>query len=382
MSCRKKWERREKGKDVTDEMNDASAQGNKKKKKIGFLVLGVIVLLGAVALFFYLRYKATNITTDDAFIDGRIHTIASRIKGTVKAVYVKENQAVRQGDLLIEIDPADYEVKVQEAVSGVNAEKAKFAEAEARIGVSRTQLAELGAAVETAKAGLDLQEALLRQAAWDSERAENLYKSETISRERYEKTVTAYNVVMAQVRAAKEQLKQAEKALETQKAVTKQVEALKEAQHSAIREKEAKYHAARLNLGYTKIYAPSDGYVTKKSVETGNQIETGQPLMAVVPLDDIWVTANYKETQLEKIRPGQKVKIKVDTYSGKSFSGRVESIMSGTGAVFSLFPPENATGNYVKVVQRIPVKIVLDRDTDKEHVLRIGMSVVPTVLIE
>ncbi|MEW6053926.1 MAG: HlyD family secretion protein [Nitrospirota bacterium] len=367
---------------MTDEMNDASAQGNKKKKKIGFLVLGVIVLLGAVALFFYLRYKATHITTDDAFIDGRIHTIASRIKGTVKAVYVKENQAVRQGDLLIEIDPADYEVKVQEAMSGVSAEKAKFAEAEARIGVSRTQLAELGAAVETAKAGLDLQEALLRQAARDSERAENLYKSETISRERYEKTVTAYNVAMAQVRAAKEQLKQAEKALETQKAVTKQVEALKEAQHSAIREKEAKYHAARLNFGYTKIYAPSDGYITKKSVETGNQIETGQPLMAVVPLDDIWVTANYKETLLEKIRPGQKVKIKVDTYSRKSFSGRVESIMSGTGAVFSLFPPENATGNYVKVVQRIPVKIVLDKDTDKEHVLRIGMSVVPTVLIE
>jgi membrane fusion protein (multidrug efflux system) len=141
-------------------------------------------------------------------------------------------------------------------------------------------------------------------------------------------------------------------------------------------------HAAELNHGYTKIYAPSGGYVTKKSAETGNHVEDGQPLMAVVSLDDIWVTANYKETQLEKVKQGQKVVMKVDTFPGRKFKGKIESIMSGTGAVFSLFPPENATGNYVKVVQRIPVKIVLDKDADREHVLRIGMSVVPTILIE
>jgi membrane fusion protein (multidrug efflux system) len=130
------------------------------------------------------------------------------------------------------------------------------------------------------------------------------------------------------------------------------------------------------------VYAPADGYITKKSVETGNHIQTGQPVMAIVPLDDIWVVANYKETQLEKVKPGQKVKIKPDSYPGRVFEGRVDSIMAGTGAVFSLFPAENATGNFVKVVQRIPVKIVLDKDTDKEHVLRIGMSVVPTIVIE
>ncbi len=164
--------------------------------------------------------------------------------------------------------------------------------------------------------------------------------------------------------------------------VVKQREASKTAQASTIREKEAKQSAAQLNYEYTKIYAPTDGHVTKKSVEIGNQIQAGQPLMAVVSFEDVSILANYKETQLEKVKPGQKVKIKVDSYPGKTFWGKVDSIMAGTGAVFSLFPPENATGNYVKVVQRIPVKIVLDKDTDNEHILRVGMSVVPTIIVE
>ena len=355
---------------------------NNNKKKLGVVVLVVVVIIGAVSLFFYLGYKATHITTDDAYVDGSIHTIASKVTGTVTNIYVKDNQAVKKGDLLLEIDQADYSVKVNEASSGVGAEKAKLVEIGTRIEVSKNQLSELTAGLEAAKANLELQEANLKQAERDSLRAENLYKSETISLDRYEKTRTAQTVAQAQVKAAREQVVKAEKALETQKSVVRQVESLKAAQGSAVREKEAKFDAAQLNYGYTKIYAPSDGYISKKSVELGNQIKVGQPLMAVVSLDDIHIAANYKETQLEKIRPGQKVKIKVDTYPGKRFSGKVESIMAGTGAVFSLFPPENATGNYVKVVQRIPVKIVLDKNTDPDHVLRIGMSVVPTVLIK
>jgi len=238
--------------------------------------------------------------------------------------------------------------------------------------------------LDATKANLEVQEANLRQAENDSKRAENLYASGTISKDRYEKAMTAYAVNLAQVKSAKEQVKKAEKELDTQKDIIKQTEALKTTQISSIKEKEAKQNAAQLNYGYTKILAPADGYVTKKSVEIGNQIQAGQPLMAVVPLDvgDLHISANYKETQLEKIKPGQKVSFKVDAFPGKKFSGKVDSIMSGTGAVFSLFPPENATGNYVKVVQRIPVKIVLDKDTDKEHALRIGMSVVPTILVE
>ena len=366
------------GETKTDEIKP---NNNTRRKKIGFVILTSTILIGAVVLFFYLRYKATHITTDDAFIDGHIHTIAARIKGSVNSISVQDNQRVKKGDLLIEIDPADYDVKVSEASSGVHAEQSKLEEVEARIQAAKMQMAELKAAIETAKANRELQAANVQQAEKDAKRAENLYKLETISKDRYEKTLTAYTVALAQVKAAQEQLKQAEKALDTQTSVVKQAEALRASQLSLIREKEAKLDAAQLSYGYTKIYAPSDGYITKKSVEVGNQIEVGQPLMAVVALDDIWVTANYKETQLQNVRPGQKVKFKVDTYPGKKFTGKVESIMSGTGAVFSLFPPENATGNYVKVVQRIPVKIVPDKGTDTEHVLRIGMSVVPTILI-
>jgi membrane fusion protein, multidrug efflux system len=355
---------------------------NNNKKKLGVVVLAVLVLIGAVAIFFYMRYKATHISTDDAYVDGNVHTIASKVSGTVKVIHIKDNQSVKKGDLLVDLDPADYEAKLNEASSGVGAEKGKLIEAETRISVSKNRLDELSAALGTAKANLELQEANLKQAERDSLRAENLYKSETISKDRYEKMTTAYTVAVAQVKAAKEQVIQAEKAYETQKTAVKQAAASSTAQSSVVKEKEAKLSTAELNYGYTKIYAPVDGYVTKKAVEIGNQVQAGQPLMAVVPLDDIYITANYKETQLQKIKPGQKVKIRVDTYAGKVFSGKIDSIMAGTGSVFSLFPPENATGNYVKVVQRVPVKIVFEKDADPGHILRIGMSVVPTVIIE
>jgi len=367
---------------VEETKTEEVKQNNNNKKKYGFIVLAIVVLIGAVTLFFYLRYKATHISTDDAFIDGDIHTIASKVTGTVRNVHVKSNQFVKRGDILVELDMADYEAKLNETSSIAGAEKAKLIEVETKIKVSQSKLAELSAALAAAKANIELQEANLRQAENDSRRAENLFKSGTISKDRYEKTMTAYAVNLARLKAAKEQVKQVEKELDTQKDIVKQTEASRTIQISTIKEKEAKKDIAQLNYGYTKIYAPVDGYVTKKSVELGNQIKDNQPLMAIVSLDGIHITANYKETQLEKIKLGQKVRIKVDSYSGKTFWGKVDSIMAGTGASFSLFPAENATGNYVKVVQRIPVKIVLDADTDKDHVLRIGMSVVPTIIVE
>lgn len=361
-------------------MNEA-VRTNNRRKKIAIAFFSAIFLIGAVILYFYLDYKSKHITTDDAFIEGRIHTIASRINGTVKAIYVKDNQSVKKGDLLIEIDPEPYNIKVKEAIAGLNFERARLSEIEARIEVSKRQLAEVEASIETAKANLELQKATLRQAERELRRAQELYSEELIPKEKLERAETSYSIASAQVKAAKEQLRKAKMNLLSQKAFISQLEVTKKTQQSAIKQKEALLNAAELNLNYTRIYSPSDGYITKKSVEIGNQIKAGQPLMAIVSLSDLWITANYKETQLERIRPGQKVKIKVDTYPGKRFTGRVESIMASTGAVFSLFPPENATGNYVKVVQRIPVKIVLDRDTDPEHLLRIGMSVVPTVII-
>jgi membrane fusion protein (multidrug efflux system) len=355
---------------------------NQKRKKTALMVFAVLAVVGVVIVYFYLQYKSTHISTDDAYIDGHIHTIAAKINGTVKKVYVEHNQPVKQGDVLVEIDPVDYDVKVNEAASAVNAEKAKLTEREAGIEASKKMLTELGARLESARANLQLQEANFRQAGNDLRRGEGLFKKDTISKERLERVQTAYDVSRAQLKSSRDLLKQAEVALETQRAVVRQSEAARETQSAIIKQKEATLDSARLNSGYTRLIAPIDGYVTKKSVEVGNQIQAGQPIMAVVPLSDIYVTANYKETQLEKVRAGQKVDIKVDTYSGKVFKGKVDSIMAGTGAVFSLFPPENATGNFVKVVQRIPVKIVFEKDTDPDHVLRMGMSVQPTIIIE
>jgi membrane fusion protein (multidrug efflux system) len=161
--------------------------------------------------------------------------------------------------------------------------------------------------------------------------------------------------------------------------VLNQLHASLKAQKDQAGRREAQLELAKLNLSYTNIISPGDGYVTRKSAEIGNQVAVGQPLMAIVPLSDTYVVANYKETEVKRIKPGQRVKIQVDAYPGKEFWGKVDSIMAGTGAVFSLFPPENATGNYVKVVQRIPVKIVLEKSADPDHVLRVGMSIVPTV---
>ena len=284
--------------------------GNEQKKKKAFMIVGVIVAIGLTLGYFYNGYRKTHVSTDDAFIHGDIHTISARVSGNVKAVLVTDNQRVKQGDSLVEIDPADYRSKV-------------------------------GAA----KANLELQRATLRLAESDRKRAKALYEQDASSAERYDKAVATYEISVAQVKLAEEQLRQAE-----------------------------------LNLGYTTVVAPANGYVTKKSVETGNQVQTGQPLMALVDLDNLYVVANYKENQMENIRPGQEVTMTVDSFPGKVFKGKVDSIMAGTGVSFSLFPAENATGNYVKVVQRIPVKIVFQEGADKDHLLRIGMSVVPTVL--
>jgi membrane fusion protein, multidrug efflux system len=280
----------------------------KNKKKI-FMCLSGILALPVVIYFALHAMKGGRVTTDDAYIEGRFHTIASRISGTVKEVHVQDNQGVKKGELLFEIDPVDFELKVNDA-----------------------------------QANLEVKKVLLEQATRDKGRAEALYRQEIFPKERYENACTACGLARAQLTAA-----------------------------------EAQGKIARRNLAYTRIYAPSDGYVTRKSVEVGNQIQAGQPLMAVVDMGDIWVTANYKETQLKNVRVGQRAEIKVDTYPGSTFNGRVESVMAGTGAAFSLFPPENALGNYVKVVQRIPVKIVFDKGTCDHYKMHIGMSCIPTV---
>ena len=291
-------------------MAEQQTATNGEKKKKAFLIVGAVVAVGLIIGYFYNSYRATHIATDDAFIDGNIHTIATRVSGNVRTVAITDNQRVELGDLLVELDPADYRSRA-----------------------------------EAARANLELQRATLRLAAIERNRAKALYDQDAGSADRYDKAASNHEIALAQVKLAEEQLRLAE-----------------------------------LNLGYTRVTAPAAGYITRKSVQTGNQVKDGQPLMAVVDLDNLYVVANYKETEMEHIRPGQPVRITVDAYPGKVLTGKVDSIMAGTGVSFSLFPAENATGNYVKVVQRIPVKIVLEPGADKEHLLRVGMSVVPTVL--
>ncbi|MDA8088727.1 MAG: HlyD family secretion protein [Nitrospiraceae bacterium] len=361
------------------EGNDRPAR-QKNKKRIAAVLLIIFGIIAAVSIFMYVEYKKTHISTDDAFIDGNVHTIAPKIYGTVKAVYVADNQFAAKGTLLALLDPVDYRMKTEEAKSGSAAQQGKVTQVDAQILAARRQLAQREAEIESARATVTLEEAKLTQSGKDAARARNLYKEEAIPKQRFEQLTTDYDVAAARRKSAKDSLRKAIAAYATQKAVLKELQSALKYQKSVAKQSEATLEIARLNESYTRIYAPVDGYVTKKSVEVGNQVQPGQPLMALVPLSDIWVTANYKETQIEKMRPGQDVDIYVDTYPGVTFHGKVNSIMAGTGSVFSLFPPENATGNYVKVVQRIPVKITINPGEDPNHLLRLGMSVTPVVL--
>lgn len=281
-----------------------------KSKKMKLTVLIAIGVIAAAAGIWYLIGSMGVVSTDDAYIEGRIYTVASRIPGTVRVVNVTDNQRVKKHDLVLELDPSDYALQVDQA-----------------------------------QANLDMRKTLYEQARSDEKRGETLYRRKAISTVRYENFITAYRVAKDQVELAETQL-----------------------------------NVARLNLSYTKIYAPADGYVTQKVVEAGNQIMPAQALMAIVS-KDLWVVANYKETDLDRVRPGQKVNIRIDAYPGKTFRGYVDSIQRGTGAAFSMFPPENATGSFVKVVQRVPVKILFDGDPDKQYDLSIGMSAVTDIKV-
>jgi membrane fusion protein (multidrug efflux system) len=380
-------------------------KNSRRRKAMALFLVAALVTVGSG--LFYWWYRQTHIVTDDAYVEGRIHPVAARIQGTVAEVVVEDNQPVKQGQLLLRIDPEPYAVRVAAAGSAVSAATADLTGARSDIAAgeadiqaarqdlaaSRAQLDQARLAVDAGRSRLTLAEAQLAQAVRDAERAGNLFEKQSISRERLEKAQTELAVSRARHDLAREELRVTEAAIPTHEAQISQKNAILAQRQAALSQRKARVGQqsalvgqresalaeAKLYRQYADVVAPVDGYVTRKTVEAGQVVSPGQSLLAITDLSDVWVVANYKETQIEKIRPGQPVSIRIDTFSGKKFHGKVESIMAGTGSAFSLFPPENATGNYVKVVQRVPVKIVLDRGEDPEHVLRIGMSVVPTV---
>ncbi len=385
-------------------------KGNHRKKKIAFSIFALVLIVGLVVGLLYVRYKKTHISTDDAFVEGTVYTVSSRIDGTVEEVFVKDNQFVKKGELLVRLDRSPYEKKLNEALAALKAQRAMLDElgaslraqkkkveaARAELSRRLTEKEELVALVSARKAELKATEAELAQARLDLRRAEGLYKKGVIPREKYDRADTAYRTIEAKVEASKALLaqaktrlkgfekviKQAEASVKAERALYEKLKAGLKAQKAKVKSAEAVVALTRLQLSYTEVYAPDDGYVTKKSVNRGEQIRAGQPLLAIVPGDGLYIVANYKETKIKSIKKGMKVRIKVDAYPDIELTGVVDSIMAGTGAAFSLFPPENATGNYVKVVQRIPVKIILTKGPDSSHPLRVGMSVVPTVLVQ
>ena len=281
---------------------------NKKKR---WLILSAVVIVGALGAAIPAIHSAfTHESTDDAFIDGHIVSISPKVSGEVIAVHITDNQPVKAGDLLVTIDPRDYQAKVDEERGKLHA-----AEAEARRAVA------------------------------DAKRYEQIYTQDEISKQQLDNAQAAAATAVANVAKERGALQQDE-----------------------------------LNLSYTKIIAPESGRITRKSVEPGAYVQAGQQLFSIVP-EHVWVTANFKETQLTNMRPGQKVTIRADAYPDQKLEGHVDSIQSGTGERFSLLPPENATGNYVKVVQRVPVKIVIDSPLDPNAPLSPGMSVVPSVAV-
>ena len=382
-----------------------------KKKKIKTLIIvGTIVVIGLTTLFLYRGYTRAHVKTDDAFVEGSIHMIGPRVAGTVARILVNDNQWVTSGTLVATLDPEPFQKAVDEAAASMLSEEGRLTEAKARIMaqeksvaamravLARTKAArnELLAAVSARQAEVQAKSAALDQSRLDLSRAEKLSEQEVIPRSRYDRARTAYEVASAALTAAEEQKNQAQVALEAHKSTVAEARSQVKAHEAAlarakanldtqagqIARRKAQVDSARLRLSYTDITAPANGFVTRLSAEVGNIVQAGQPLMSLVNLDDAYVVANYKETRIERYKPGQKVTIKLDSYPGKKFEGTLDSIMAGTGAAFTLFPPENASGNYVKVVQRIPVKITFDDLNEVRPLLRIGMSVVPVIHTE
>ena len=349
------------------------------RKIVILSVLGILVLVGALWGFRTIVFYQHHATTDDAQLDGTINPVLPRVSGYVKEVRVNENQPVKPGDVLVVIDPADLQAKVdQEQASLLNAQAA-VAVAEAAVASSRSTAAGARAKVASNQADVTAARTRAEQTAADLARYKQLLAKEEISQQQYDAARAAADSARASAEAARATT---ESSSATAQASASQIEAASRqvaAAQAQVAQHQAALEAARLQLSYAVIKAPVAGFVSKRNVEVGQFVQAGQPLLAIVQQgnsqNDVWVSANFKETQLAKMHPGQTAEIEVDAYPGVTFHGRVESLSAATGARFSLLPPDNATGNFTKVVQRVPVKIVFTDAPDPRHPLRVGMNV-------
>jgi membrane fusion protein, multidrug efflux system len=390
-----------------------------KKSSRRLIVIGVLVLLAIAAIFFYWRSTYTE-DTDDAQVDGNLYQVSARVAGQVIHVDVEEAQMVKAGDPIAEVDPRDFQVAVEQAQANLANAQAEYEQARVNVPITsvttHTEVLTSGSDVQNNEAAVATAEAQAQaanehiaetkanalKAQIDVDRYTPLVKNDVISKQQYDQAIAtatadqaSLNEAQRNANAAQEQVRQARARLATalsqqnqsQQNAPKQVavqRAHEAAALAAVQQAQARLDQANLNLGYTKITAPITGIVSRKTVVVGVNLSVGQSLLTIVPLEDLWVTANFKETQLKEMRVGQSVEVSVDALGGKKFDGYVEQIGGATGSSLSLFPPENATGNYVKVVQRIPVRINFKDlpNQDQNHELRIGMSVEPKVRVK
>lgn len=322
------------GTNAEELQTDTRPEYMKKRVIIPTITAIIFLIFGIYFTIHSIFYQST----DDAFVEGHIVTIAPRVEGPVLELLVDDNQPVKKGDLLLEIDPKDYEVKLAQA-------KAKLEEAKASLINTENQVKKTLSDLEFAQA--------------DYDRYSKMHSKGIASKQEYDSSLNKLTAAESNSKSAKAKYDETT---------------------AAIKRLEAEVEQDELNLSYTKIYAPQDGLITNRSVEQGNYVQIAQPMFAIVP-EKMWIVANFKETQLANMKPGQPVEIKIDTFRGKKFKGKVDSIQRATGAKASLFPPENAVGSYVKIVQRVPVKIIFTEDISNYNIVP-GMSVVPEVKVK
>jgi membrane fusion protein (multidrug efflux system) len=390
----------------------AGRRFGRSKSRRGILIVGALAVL--IGGFFLWRYLSSYESTDDAQVDVHLYPVSARISGYVTKVNVDDNQYVPKGTVLVEIDPKDYEVAVEKAQADLANAEATAQSLNVTVPITSantsSQLKITASDIDNAKAGIvaaeqqltavhaQLEEAQANdvKAQDDLQRYKRLVDKQNVSAQAYDQALATAKASTASVEAAKASEVAAQQAVQQARSRLAQAEASHQYAETApqqlsstrararaaiadVLQKRAALEQAQLNLQYTKIVAPVSGEVNKTVVE-GMNVQPGQQLLTVVPLDEVWITANFKETQLRKMRVGQRVEIQADS-NGHTFKGHVDSIAGATGPTFSLFPPENATGNYVKIVQRVPVKIVLEPGENRDHQLRPGMNVVPDVYL-
>jgi len=354
----------------------------KKRNPVFIIILAVIVIGGGWFGFSKYQHSLHHEDTDDAQVSADINPVIPRVAGYIADVRVSDNQRVKKGDTLVILDNRDYVIKVEQAAAALQIAQSSLNSAKAITSAAKANIATSQASVGTVDAQIEAAKVNLWRASQDYERYANLIKDHSVTQQQYEQALAAKQTAEKQLTILEEQKKQAQQQTNAVSVQSNATASQISVADATIRQKQVEVDAAKLNLSYTVVTASQDGLVSKVNVQPGQFVQAGQPLFSIVHSESVWVIANFKETQLNKMREGQKVVVTVDAYPGHKFEARLTSFSPATGSTFALLPPDNASGNFVKVVQRLPVKIEFADPTDSlVRKLRPGMNVFADVYL-